>query len=115
MVKRCGPQGLNVRAHQRRGDAAAEVTPVRCKAKQKALARKRLNPARRVFGLAAVAGRKRCDHASSNRRSREMTISAGERYRIRLTGLLFTLICLIHHKGTKISQRDMEGTALAGR
>ncbi|MDF2440833.1 MAG: hypothetical protein JWN98_1817 [Abditibacteriota bacterium] len=39
MVKRCGPSGLNVRAHQRRGDAAAEVTPVRCKTKQNVMTR----------------------------------------------------------------------------
>ncbi len=39
LVKRCGSQGLKVKAHQRRGDAAAEVTPVRCKAKQKTLTR----------------------------------------------------------------------------
>ena len=80
MVKRCGPQGLKVRAHQRRGDAAAEVTPVRCKAKQKAQAERKLSedPARRAFGLAAVARPKFCSHAASNRRSREMTISVGE-------------------------------------
>jgi len=56
LVKRCGLQSLNVKAHQRRGDAAAEATPVRCKAKQKAksAAKVATNPAWRAFGLAAA-------------------------------------------------------------
>ena len=44
-MKRCGScgyptsVGYPVRAHQRRGDADAAVTPVRCKAKQQAMTR----------------------------------------------------------------------------